>query len=170
MASEMKLSSFVIEMEILPKPKVETYDRYIEALLIREDVGIGAGGKEESKLEHHVENLSMANDSLKKTTSTPLQFGLVSSGAAAGPTSELHNEDSKQDFHQNRDDEKPKLDSDFKILSKEEAKAITRTKEFENFISKASKIVERALEGSVDVLGASQFFEEININADGEDG
>lgn len=43
-------------------------------------------------------------------------------------------------------------------MSKDESKNIVKTKEFENFINKTSKIVERALSTNIDVLGA--FFEE----------
>jgi len=32
--SDLKLSSFVIEFEILPKPKIETYEREIQCDLI----------------------------------------------------------------------------------------------------------------------------------------
>lgn len=43
-------------------------------------------------------------------------------------------------------------------MSKEEAKAVMKSKDFELFIDKASKIIERALETNVDVMGA--FFED----------
>jgi hypothetical protein len=41
-----------------------------------------------------------------------------------------------------------------------------RTKEFESFIDKTSKIVERALTGSEDILGPAIFFDDF----DDEDG
>lgn len=44
-----------------------------------------------------------------------------------------------------------------------------RTKEFEKFINKTSKIVERALDSELDVLGASLFFEEISGSGDGDE-
>lgn len=43
-------------------------------------------------------------------------------------------------------------------MSKDESKTVMKTKEFESFISKTSKIVERALSTNIDVLGA--FFDE----------
>ncbi len=49
-----------------------------------------------------------------------------------------------------REDEKKE---EFKVLGKDESKAMMRTKEFESFIDKTSKIVERALTGSEDILG-----------------
>ena len=60
-------------------------------------------------------------------------------------------------------------------MSKDESKQVMRTKEFESFISKTSKIIERALDGSVDVLGAQLFFEDSSNGGnlggqDGEDG
>jgi hypothetical protein len=45
-----------------------------------------------------------------------------------------------------------------KLLSKEEAKQIIKTRDFENFINKTSKIIERALNSTGDVMGS--FFEE----------
>jgi hypothetical protein len=45
-------------------------------------------------------------------------------------------------------------------MNKDDAKAIMKTKEFDIFINKTSKIVERALTGSVDILGAGFFFED----------
>lgn len=45
-----------------------------------------------------------------------------------------------------------------KLLSKEDSKNLMKTKEFENFINKTSKIVERALCTNIDVLGS--FFDE----------
>lgn len=53
-------------------------------------------------------------------------------------------------------------------MNKDDAKAIMRTKEFEGFIDKTSKIIERALTGSVDILGPSFFLEEI-AGVEGED-
>ncbi len=35
--ADLKLSSFVIELEILPKPKIETYEREIQCDLISQD-------------------------------------------------------------------------------------------------------------------------------------
>jgi len=52
-------------------------------------------------------------------------------------------------------------------LSKEDAKAIQCTKEFERFINKTSKMVERALTGNVDVLGASLFFDDLSAFGSG---
>jgi hypothetical protein len=43
-----------------------------------------------------------------------------------------------------------------------------RTKEFENFIDKTSKIVERALTGTEDILGPNIFFDD--DLEEGEDG
>ena len=43
------------------------------------------------------------------------------------------------------------------------------TKEFEQFMSKTSKMVERALDGGEDVIGPSSFFEAIRQGEDGDD-
>ena len=43
-----------------------------------------------------------------------------------------------------------------------------RTKEFEQFIDKTSKIVERALTGSEDILGPSIFMEDLGDEDEGE--
>ena len=48
------------------------------------------------------------------------------------------------------------------MLSKEDSKIIMRTKEFETFIDKTSKILERALTGGEDILGPSIFFEDFD--------
>lgn len=48
---------------------------------------------------------------------------------------------------------------EFQILNKDDSKALMRTKEFEVFIDKTSKIVERALTGSEDILGPSIFLD-----------
>jgi hypothetical protein len=44
------------------------------------------------------------------------------------------------------------------FLTKEESKAVIKSKEFENFINKTSKIVERALNSTSDEVGT--FFDE----------
>ena len=46
-------------------------------------------------------------------------------------------------------------------MSKEESKVVVKSKDFENFINKTSKIIERALNNATDVMGT--FFD------DGED-
>ncbi len=61
-------------------------------------------------------------------------------------------------------------EDELQIMSKDDSKQIMRTKEFETFINKTSKIVERALTGSVDVLGASLFLEDFSSLGEGEDG
>lgn len=61
-------------------------------------------------------------------------------------------------------------DEELHIMNKEDSKQIMRTKEFETFINKTSKIVERALTGSADVLGASLFLENFSSLGEGEDG
>jgi hypothetical protein len=48
--------------------------------------------------------------------------------------------------------------ADIQVLNKEESKQIMKTKEFENFINKTSKIVERALNTNIDILGS--FFDD----------
>jgi len=50
------------------------------------------------------------------------------------------------------------LKQELKVLSKEESKTLMKTKEFENFINKTSKIVERALSTNIDILGS--FFDD----------
>lgn len=45
-----------------------------------------------------------------------------------------------------------------------------KTKEFDIFINKTSKIIERALTGNVDVLGSSWFFDEGHAEGEDEDG
>ena len=55
------------------------------------------------------------------------------------------------------------------IMSKEDSKKIVRTKDFENFIDKTSKMVERALTGSEDILGPSLFLEGLSDELDGEE-
>lgn len=55
------------------------------------------------------------------------------------------------------------------IMSKEDSKVIVRTKEFESFIDKTSKMVERALTGSEDILGPSLFLERLGDTLEGEE-
>ena len=55
------------------------------------------------------------------------------------------------------------------IMSKEDSKAIIRTKDFENFMDKTSKMVERALTGGDDILGPSLFLEGLSDELDGEE-
>ena len=52
-------------------------------------------------------------------------------------------------------------------MSKEDSKIIVRTKEFESFMDKTSKMVERALTGSEDILGPSLFLEGLSEELDG---
>ena len=54
--------------------------------------------------------------------------------------------------------EKKELMESFKLMSKEDSKAEMKTKNFEEFMTKASRIVERALDQEFDVVG--DFFEE----------
>lgn len=53
-----------------------------------------------------------------------------------------------------KDEEEKDDNKDDLLMSKEEAKMLMKTKDFEQFINKTSKIIERALETSVDVMGA----------------
>jgi hypothetical protein len=46
------------------------------------------------------------------------------------------------------------------VLNKDEAKTIMKQKDFENFFSKTSRIIERALNSDYDVMGA--FFEDVD--------
>ena len=73
-----------------------------------------------------------------------MQVGLISTGVNAAPA-----------IGQSDKDEKA---VEAKVLSKDEAKNLMKSKEFEYFINKTSKIVERALGNSTDVLGA--FFDD----------
>ena len=52
-------------------------------------------------------------------------------------------------------------------MSKDDSKALMRTKEFESFIDKTSKIVERALTGSEDILGPAILFDDFDGEEDG---
>lgn len=54
--------------------------------------------------------------------------------------------------------EKKELMESFQLMSKEDSKAEMKTKNFEEFMGKASRIVERALDQEFDVVG--DFFEE----------
>ena len=54
--------------------------------------------------------------------------------------------------------EKKELMESFKLMSKEDSKVEMKTKGFEEFLTKASRIVERALDQEFDVVG--DFFEE----------
>ena len=70
---------------------------------------------------------------------------------------------SADQFPPNQDNQKEdEKKEEFKILSKDDSKAIMRTKEFETFIDKTSKILERALTGSEDILGPSIFFDDFD--------
>ena len=68
----------------------------------------------------------------------------------APPVPETEEERSKR--------EKKELMESFKLMSKEDSKAEMKTKNFEEFLTKASRIVERALDQEFDVVG--DFFEE----------
>ena len=59
--SDLKLSSFVVEIEILPKPKIETYEREIQCDLISQEQAESIqreNGEEDNisppKAPHHV--------------------------------------------------------------------------------------------------------------------
>ncbi len=54
-------------------------------------------------------------------------------------------------------------------MSKEDSKVIVRTKEFESFMDKTSKMIERALTGSEDILGPSLFLEGLSETLEGEE-
>ena len=86
----------------------------------------------------------------------PSQTGIV--GAAAPSMSDEADK-------KHSDEEKGEL----LIMSKEDSKAIVRTKDFETFIDKTSKIIERALTGAEDILGPSLFLEGLSDELDGEE-
>jgi hypothetical protein len=66
-------------------------------------------------------------------------------------------------FAQSTDGDGLNEDAHELMMTKDDAKAVMRSKEFENFFDKTSKIIERALTGGVDVLGAQLFFEEVSV-------
>lgn len=108
----------------------------------------------------------MKNLATSKKSSQPIQIGLVSShiSNAAPSISEL--EDARNDDQ----DDMSSRQAALQILNKEDAKAHMKTKEFDIFINKTSKIIERALTGNVDVLGSSWFFDEGHAEGEDEDG
>ena len=65
--------------------------------------------------------------------------------------------------------EDEKVAAECMIMSKEDSKVIVRTKEFESFMDKTSKMVERALTGSEDILGPSLFLEGLGDALDGDE-
>lgn len=84
-----------------------------------------------------------------------VQVGLITAGAGGGVAPSVndnsnHGSPSKDDGNE--------LKQELKVLSKEESKNLMKTKEFENFINKTSKIVERALNTNIDILGS--FFDD----------
>jgi len=81
--------------------------------------------------------------------------GLVAAGAPA-PTQE------------EADKKKDEDNAECMIMSKEDSKVIVRTKEFESFMDKTSKMVERALTGSEDILGPSLFMDGLGDDLDEE--
>jgi len=93
------------------------------------------------------------NLGLSKKGSHSIQLGLVSSHVTNQAPPSSYEDDSRAD---DLDEDK----ANQHIMSKEDAKTVMKTKEFDIFINKTSKIVERALTGSVDVLGAGFFFED----------
>lgn len=60
---DLKLSSFVIEMEFIPKPKVVTYDREID---VQTDLSPVLDRATE---EHHIDNLASISDDRSKKAS-----------------------------------------------------------------------------------------------------
>jgi hypothetical protein len=49
--------------------------------------------------------------------------------------------------------EKKELKESFRVMSKDESKAQVKTKEFDEFFTKTSRIIERALDNDFDVMG-----------------
>lgn len=62
----------------------------------------------------------------------------------------------KQNREESSDDEdgKPKLE----LMSKEDAKVVMKNKDFENFVNRTTRLVERAMNAEYDLLG--NFFED----------
>jgi hypothetical protein len=151
----------VVEMEFLPKPKLVSYEREIQCDLFEEGIALpksSANGDGDFDTTPHVDNLA----SVTMDRSIKHSAGLVSSTTHQAAPSEAD-----ADFDRNVDEidtngdhhAKSKHATDFKVLSKDDAKAVMTTKEFEQFMNKTSKMVERALDGAYDVIGPSSFFE-----------
>lgn len=83
-------------------------------------------------------------------------MGLVSTdNNIAPPGSHIGEKDNEEKVNKN--------DAELQILNKDEAKAVMKHKDFENFINKTSKIMERALNSEFDIMGT--FFEESDADA-----
>jgi len=148
--ADLKLSSFVIELEILPKPKIETYEREFQCDLISQEQ---ANAKQKESMEEEKMEFSESPSKKGHHISQGIVTGIVAPSADQFPNQDNQKEDEKKE--------------EFQILSKDDSKAIMRTKEFETFIDKTSKILERALTGSEDILGPSIFFEDFDGDEEG---
>lgn len=84
----------------------------------------------------------------------PASAGILSANQAAPvPPAEDHNHDEESKTED-------KQEAKITVLSKEESKTLIKTKEFEAFINKTSKIVERALNTGIYGDAVSMFFDD----------
>jgi hypothetical protein len=102
---------------------------------------------------------SLEEDKLDFSDSPAKKGHHVSQGIVTGIVAPSADQFPNQD-NQKEDEKK----EEFQILSKDDSKAMMRTKEFETFIDKTSKILERALTGSEDILGPSIFFDDFDMS------
>jgi len=105
---------------------------------------------------------SLEEDKLDFSDSPAKKGHHVSQGIVTGIVAPSADQFPNQD-NQKEDEKK----EEFQILSKDDSKAMMRTKEFETFIDKTSKILERALTGSEDILGPSIFFDDFDGDEQG---
>lgn len=137
----------------MPKAKEVTYDREHQCDLMPYDLEIGKrGGVQPSQNNAGTSN----EEDMPNYQKQHLQTGIV----AAGAPSPLQQED----LAKVEEDKAECL-----IMSKEDSKVIVRTKEFESFMDKTSKMIERALTGSEDILGPSLFLEGLSETLEGEE-
>lgn len=165
---ELKLSTFVVDMQIPAPEKAITYDRQVQCSIIDASMLKHLQTIKEEQ-EHDEEGQQNAADmagnplyspfagrspDLRRGTGKKSVRGSFIGGSfvaeEAPPVPETEEEKAKR--------EKKELMESFKLMSKEDSKIEMKTKQFEEFLNKTGRIVERALDQEFDVMG--DFFEE----------
>lgn len=140
----LRASPYVVEMTI--SDHAETYERWVQCDIIDKTAMSRLQTiYEDEELQH----LKEGSEMFKQMSPGPSPDKLRRSTLKPGSTKE----DAPETEEEKAEREKKELLDSFKILSAEDASQEMKKRDFEGFISKTGRIMERALDQEFDVIG-----------------
>jgi len=139
-----------MEIEVTPKRKPETYHRDAQTELSGSKMKLGKIAEEEDDESEEDRFGALVNkqpDATRRRSSRVVTTGIVPG-----------REDGERRPRLSMKEERNINGEDIKELSKQEAKEIMKTSEFQGFLERSSRFIERALNQEFDLHG--NFFEE----------